>query len=259
MILALSPAKSLNYQQEDIPFSPLTSTRFKTESFLLIKELRNLSRGDLAELMNISTPLADLNYQRFHSWRKSPNRSTVKPAAYAFDGDVYTGLDISTLPSERLEYLQEHVRILSGLYGLLRPMDLMQPYRLEMGTKLKIEEFKNLYEFWGNKITEAINKDMKKLQSEQVVINLASKEYFKSVRTKHLNYPVINIEFKDWKNDAYKVISFFAKKARGRMTREIVQNEISSAETIKQIQFDGYTFNPEFSNESNWTFTRETV
>ncbi len=257
MILVLSPAKSLNYQQEDIPFDAPTNTRFKTESFQLVKELRNLSRGDLAELMSISTPLADLNYQRFHSWRKSPKEDTIKPAAYAFDGDVYTGLDVSTLPSERLGYLQDHVRILSGLYGLLRPMDLMQPYRLEMGTKLKTEEFKNLYEFWGSKITKEINKDMKKLQSEQVVINLASKEYFKSVRVKELDAPVINIEFKDWKNGAYKVISFFAKKARGRMTREIVQNEISSAEAIKQIEFEGYAFNPKFSNESNWTFTRE--
>ena len=255
MILVLSPAKSLNYEspaQVEIE----SSTRFKKESSQLVKELRKFSREELSKLMSISNPLADLNTGRYKQWRQSPKQDQVKQAIFAFNGDVYTGFEADTLPNEKWAYAQQHVRILSGLYGLLRPMDMIQPYRLEMGTKLRLDEYKNLYEFWGGKITKAVAKDLKQTDTEQVVINLASQEYFKSVKPKELKRPVINIEFKDWKNGTFKVISFFAKKARGRMAREIVLQEMNSADQIKQVSFEGYAFDPSHSTETTWTFTR---
>jgi len=255
MILVLSPAKSLNYESP-APIEEVSSTRFKKESAQLIKELRKLSREEVSKLMSISSPLADLNVGRYKQWRQSPKQEQVKQAIFAFNGDVYAGFEADSLPKEKWEYIQQHIRILSGLYGLLRPMDLMQPYRLEMGTKLKMDDYKNLYEFWGSKITKAIAKDLKETDSEQVLINLASQEYFKSVKPKELKCPVINIDFKDWKNGTFKVISFFAKKARGKMAREIVLQELNAADQIKQLTFDGYAFDANHSTDNTWTFTR---
>jgi len=200
--------------------------------------------------------LGSLNFGRYQDWQPSFTTDNAKQALLAFKGDVYTGLQAEEMSEDDLQWAQNHLRILSGLYGLLRPLDLMQPYRLEMGTKFANAGGKNLYEFWGEKITEGLNAELAK-QPTPVLINLASNEYFKAVKPKVLNAEIITPVFKDWKNDKYKIISFFAKKARGLMSQYIIKNRIEDAEQIKQFALAGYQYNEAMSSAKEWVFTRQ--
>ena len=252
--MLLSPAKTLDYE------TPATTNSFSIPDYLgkaseLVKVLKQKSFLDLMELMQVSQKIAELNVERFNQWKLPFSTENAKQAVLAFKGDVYTGLDASALSENRLAYTQSHLRILSGLYGLLRPLDLMQPYRLEMGLKLTTKKGENLYQFWGEKITDALNVLLAK-QDEPVLINLASNEYFKSVQKKNLDGRLITPEFKDWKNGKYKMISFFAKKARGLMVRYAIDHNIQKAEVLQNFDYDGYHFNLELSRADKWVFSR---
>jgi len=252
--MLLSPAKTLDYK------TPVTTNSFSIPDYLgksseLVKVLKQKSFLDLMELMQVSQKIAELNVERFNQWKLPFSTENAKQAVLAFKGDVYTGLDASALSENRLAYTQSHLRILSGLYGLLRPLDLMQPYRLEMGLKLTTKKGENLYQFWGEKITDALNVLLAK-QDEPVLINLASNEYFKSVQKKNLDGRLITPEFKDWKNGKYKMISFFAKKARGLMVRYAIDHNIQKAEVLQNFDYDGYHFNLELSQADKWVFSR---
>ena len=226
MIILLSPAKTLDYETPSINISH-TIPNLLSNSKKLINNLKEKKPEEISNLMNISDKLASLNSDRYKSWKGLKEKSNnSKQAIFVFKGDVYQGLDIDSFGKKDLEYSQNHLRLLSGLYGLLRPLDIIEPYRLEMGTKLKTNKGKNLYEFWGNKITESINMRAKENGSKGIV-NLASVEYFSSVKTENLDLPVYSPVFKDFKNGKYKIISFFAKKARGTMARFIIQNKIN--------------------------------
>ena len=257
MLLLISPAKTLDFETP-APTTDFTQADFLKESKQLISELRVLAPHDISQLMSISDKLGTLNFDRFASWKTPFKPSNAKQALFAFQGDVYTGMQAENFSTEDIEFAQQHLRILSGLYGLLRPLDLMQAYRLEMGTGFANSRGKNLYEFWGDSITKAINKQLATLGSK-VVINLASNEYFSAVKPKLLNADIITPVFKDKKNGQYKVISFFAKKARGMMSTYIIQNRISEPEAIQQFDVAGYTFSAELSKEREWVFTREEV
>ena len=252
MLLVISPAKTLDFESE-----PVTSVhgqpRFLKQSQQLINELKKLSVAELATLMKLSDKLAGLNMARFQTWSTPFDFSNAKQAVLAFKGDVYTGLDAESLDDKSFEFMQQHVRILSGLYGVLRPLDLIQPYRLEMGTKFNNAKGRNLYQFWGDQLREAIEAEL----DDGILINLASNEYFKALQVKQLNARVITPVFKDWKNGQYKIISFYAKKARGLMSRYIIENKINKPEQLQQFDLDGYYFNPEMSKGDNWVFIRD--
>ena len=255
MLIVISPAKTLDY--ETTPKTKVfTTPDYLDRSQQLINRLRNFSSLDISELMNVSAKIADLNFDRYESWKKPFTVKNSKQAVLAFKGDVYTGLDAETFTAPDFKFAQNHLRVLSGLYGLLRPLDLMQPYRLEMGTKLKTDNGKNLYEFWGTDITEGLNKQLKKLKSD-ILINLASNEYFKSVKPKELNAEIITPAFKEFKNGEYKMIGIYAKKARGLLSRYIVQNKLSDPEDLKSFNEEGYRFNKVLSKGNNWVFTRK--
>ncbi|HHG83324.1 MAG TPA: peroxide stress protein YaaA, partial [Bacteroidetes bacterium] len=224
------------------------------KSELLIHKLRTVSRKKLGELMGISKDLAQLNYERYLSWQPEFSPNNAKQALLAFKGDVYVGMDTETLSEEDLDFAQGHLRILSGLYGVLRPLDLMQAYRLEMGTRLAVRRKKNLYDFWGNTITDKLNEA---LAGDNTLINLASKEYFSAVKPAHLQANIITPTFLDQKNGTYKVISFFAKKARGMMSSYIIRHRLRQPEDIKSFNVGGYTFNADRSGPQDWVFTRE--
>jgi cytoplasmic iron level regulating protein YaaA (DUF328/UPF0246 family) len=206
--------------------------------------------------MGISDKLGVLNYDRYQEWSTPFTEDNAKQAVLAFNGDVYTGLDANSFKADEFKFAQKHLRILSGLYGLLKPLDLMQPYRLEMGTKFANQRGKDLYQFWGETITEALNKQLKSVKSD-VLVNLASNEYFKSVKPKLLNAEVITPVFKDWKGDKYKIISFYAKKARGLMAAYIIKNKLTDVEAIKGFDYEGYCFNEGMSSAKEWVFTRQ--
>jgi len=255
MLLVLSPAKNLDYE------TPAKTKQKSTPDFLddareLIDQLRELAPHEISALMGISDKLGVLNYDRYQSWNTPFTPDNAKQAVLAFNGDVYSGLAAEAFKADDFKFAQKHLRILSGLYGLLRPLDLMQPYRLEMGTKFANLRGKDLYQFWGEQITDALNKQLKSLKSETLV-NLASNEYFKSVKPKLLNAEIITPVFKDWKGDKYKIISFFAKKARGLMTRYIIENRITDVEAIKGFDLEGYTYNADMSTAKEWVFTRQ--
>jgi cytoplasmic iron level regulating protein YaaA (DUF328/UPF0246 family) len=252
MKIVLSPAKSLNFEKE-LPTSQYTVSSFLKESRQVHKVLKQQSPKKLSELMSISDKLADLNWKRNQDWKTPFTTENARPAVYAFDGDVYTGLDAYTISAEKLDLLQDRLRILSGLYGYLKPLDLMQPYRLEMGTKLPIGERKNLYEFWKKTITNSLNKELKK---DELFINLASNEYFSAVDLKGLKVPVITPEFKDYKDGKLKIISFFAKKARGLMVRYIIDTNAQSIDDLKGFNYEGYQFDANLSKGNNLVFTR---
>ena len=254
MLTVISPAKTLDYESA-LPVDDFTRPGHLKQSQLLINRLQDLSVLDLIELQHVSSNIAELNFERNHKWKTPFTPKNSRQAIFAFKGDVYTGLDAYTLNQQELEFAQQHLRILSGLYGVLRPLDLMQPYRLEMGTKLDTTEGKNLYEFWDLKITEALNKQLKSVASD-ILINLASNEYFKAVKTSKLKARLITPAFKDYKNGEYRMIGFYAKKARGLMARYIIQNNISDPEQLKQFNVEGYQFNPAASEGDNWVFTR---
>ncbi|MDR4513535.1 peroxide stress protein YaaA [Nitrosomonas sp.] len=255
MIIVISPAKTLDFE------APACTEKFTIPDFLddsaeLIDQLKTLEPDQIGRLMSISPKLAVLNSNRYYEWRRPFNPDNAKQAMYAFKGDVYTGLDAETLDAQVVDFAQHHLRILSGLYGVLRPLDLIQPYRLEMGTQLKNQRGNNLYEFWGDILTNAINEELRK-QRTDTLINLASQEYFKSIKTNQLNAKVISPVFKDEKNGVYKIISFFAKKARGLMSRYIIQNQLVRHADIKQFDVAGYQFNEAESTDTEWIFMRK--
>lgn len=255
MLIVVSPAKTLDY--ETPPKTKIsTIPDFLDDSQELVNRLRKFSSLDIAELMKVSKKIADLNFDRYEAWNKKFTEKNAKQAVLAFKGDVYTGLDAESFSAADFKFAQKHLRILSGLYGLLRPLDLMQPYRLEMGTKLETDRGKNLYEFWGSTITEGLNKQLKKTKSEHL-INLASNEYFRSVKPKELNAEIITPEFKEYKSGDYKMIGIYAKKARGMLSRYIIQNHLTDPEDIKSFNEDGYKFNKQLSKGHKWVFTRK--
>ena len=250
MHLLISPAKTLD-MNESIAVQKSTLSPFIEESAVLIKDLKKLKSTEIQDLMKVSSKIAELNAERFHQWALPFNKSNAKAAIYAFKGDVYTGLDADTLSEDDLDFAQNHLSILSGLYGLLRPLDLMQAYRLEMGTKFANTGGKNLYEFWGNKITEEVNK-----REQEYIINLASNEYYKVVQPENIKGRIVTINFKEWRRDAYRFVSFSAKKARGLMARYMIDQRIEKADGLKDFDVEGYAFNPELSTEDEWIFTR---
>ena len=252
MKIVISPAKSLNFESP-LPVQKHTDSLFLKEAETIQKTLKKKKPKQLMELMDISEKLADLNWERNQNWSLPFTAENARPAIYAFDGDVYTGLDAYTLPVEKLEVLQAKLRILSGLYGVLKPLDLMQPYRLEMGTSLPIGIKKNLYEFWKKKVTQSLNDE---LQEHELFINLASNEYFSAVDTKTLKAPVITPEFKDYKDGKLKMISFFAKKARGLMVRYIIDTNAETIDDLKQFNYEGYAFDANLSKGNTLVFTR---
>jgi len=256
MLIVVSPAKTLDYTTEP-KTKKFTLPDYLDESAELIHRMREFSSLDISELMKVSTKIADLNFDRFEAWNKNFTEQNAKQAVLAFKGDVYTGLDAESFSMKDFSFAQKHLRMLSGLYGLLRPLDLMQPYRLEMGTRLSTERGKNLYEFWGNEVTEGLNSQLKKIKSKYL-INLASNEYFKVVKPKVLQGEIITPSFKELKNGDYKMIGIYAKKARGLLSRYIIQNQLSDIKDIKSFNVDGYKFNKKLSSDNNWAFTRKT-
>lgn len=254
MLTVISPAKTLDYDSP-VPTDSFTRPAHLKQSQLLINRLQDLSVLDLIELQQVSNNIAELNFERNHQWKTPFTLNNARQAVFAFKGDVYTGLDAYGLNQQELDFAQQHLRILSGLYGVLRPLDLMRPYRLEMGTRLTTTQGRNLYEFWDLQITDALNKQLRSMGSE-VVINLASNEYFKAVKTRKLKARLITPTFKDYKNGEYKMIGFFAKKARGLMTRFMIQHAVSDPEQLKDFDVDGYRFNSAASEGDHWVFTR---
>ena len=254
MLTVISPAKTLDYETE-LPSEEFTRPAHLQQSKLLINRLRDFSALDLAELQHVSSKIAELNFERNHAWKTPFNLKNSRQALFAFKGDVYTGLDAYTMSKDNLAFAQDHLRILSGLYGLLRPLDLMRPYRLEMGTKLATSSGKNLYEFWNLRITDAINKQLKAIKADTLV-NLASNEYFKAVKPRKIRGRIITPEFKDYKNGEYKMIGFFAKKARGLMARFVIDNELTDPEDMQRFDREGYQFKPAMSSDDKWVFTR---
>ncbi|OTG91870.1 peroxide stress protein YaaA [Acinetobacter sp. ANC 3813] len=255
MLALISPAKTLDYESA-LPTDKHTLPRLLDHSQELIDVSRKLSASDIASLMSVSEKIAHLNAGRFRDWHSDFNFSNARQALFAFKGDVYTGLDVYSLNDQQIEYAQKHLRMLSGLYGLLRPLDLMMPYRLEMGTKLKNLRGHNLYEFWGDEITQMINHDLEASNSE-LLVNIASEEYYKSVKESKIKAKIIKPVFLDQKNGKYKVISFYAKKARGLMARYILENKIEHAEDLKAFNTDGYYFDANSSLKGELVFKRD--
>ncbi|MCJ8169780.1 peroxide stress protein YaaA [Atopomonas sediminilitoris] len=257
MLMVLSPAKNLDYTT-----APHTD-RFSQPEHLaqaqdLINLLRELAPQEIAQLMKLSDKLAGLNAARYAQWHQPFTPSNAKPALLAFNGDVYTGLDAASLNDEDLTFAQRHLRILSGLYGVLRPLDLMQAYRLEMGTKLANPNGKDLYAFWGNQISQWLNHALDE-QGDNILLNLASNEYFSAVKKQTLKARIINTEFRDFKNGQYKIISFYAKKARGLMARYVITERITAPEALQSFNAEGYYFSPEHSSVDTLVFLRDSV
>ena len=252
MLLVISPAKKLNencFLKYDLS---LSKPNCLNESKILVSTLKKYSPKALQKLMNVSQNIARLNYDRYSKWKTPFNKKNSYPAILLFEGDVYKGINANNFDKSDFNFAQKHLRILSGLYGILKPLDLIQPYRLEMGTSIKIKKFNNLYEFWGDKITDKINNDNK----NKPLINLASNEYFKSINESYIKGEVINIIFKEKKGNNYKVIGILAKKARGIMSRYIIKNKIKDPERLKKFSLDSYRFNKTLSTEQDWVFTR---
>lgn len=254
MLIVISPAKTLDFEQK-AKTSSYSANDFLPEAETLIGVLKNYSADDLIKLMGISPKLAHLNHERFATWRRPFDTENAKQALLAFKGDVYTGLDAESLNKKELLYTQDHLRILSGLYGVLRPLDLIQPYRLEMGTKLNTSSFQGLYKYWGDTLTLNMNEALA-AQGDNILINLASNEYFKALNKKKLEAEIITPVFKDFKNGQYKMISFFAKKARGFMSRFILKNELKKPEELKHFDADGYYFSEAESGMNQLVFLR---
>lgn len=255
MFFVLSPAKNLN-EKAPAPVKEFTQPDLLAEAEILMRQLRELAPQQIAELMHVSDKIALLNAERNAEWHTPFTPGNAKQAVFMFNGDVYEGIAADTLKPEQIQYLQQHVRLLSGLYGVLRPLDLMQPYRLEMGTAFANTRGKNLYEFWGDIITDLLNDTLAQAGSD-ILVNLASQEYFKSVNTKKLKAHLITPVFKDEKNGKYKIISFYAKRARGLMVRYAAEYNITDPEMLKNFDYEGYAFNAAASNESEWVFMRK--
>jgi cytoplasmic iron level regulating protein YaaA (DUF328/UPF0246 family) len=255
MLTVISPAKTLDFET---PPGTRKSTvpQLLERSAELVEDMRALSPDDIRGLMGVSDKIAELNHARFMNWSRPFSLDNAKQSILAFKGDVYTGLDAETLSAAQLSFAQQHLRILSGLYGVLRPLDLMQPYRLEMGLKFANRGGNNLYQFWGDQITSSLNGQLKKIKST-VLVNLASNEYFKSVKSRELNAEIITPVFRDLKSGKYKVISFYAKKARGQMARYILEKGMEEPAALKRFRGDGYKYNSSQSTAVEWVFTRD--
>jgi len=257
MLMVISPAKTLDYE------TPATTSRFTLPQHLddsqqLIELLRELAPLQVSELMHLSDKLAALNVARYASWSPQTTAQNAKQALLAFKGDVYTGMAAEDFSEDDLDFAQQHLRMLSGLYGVLRPLDLMQPYRLEMGTRLANPRGKDLYAFWGDRISQALNEALQ-AQGDDVLLNLASNEYFAAVKRKTLNARVIDVDFKDLKNGQYKIISFYAKKARGMMARYVIKERIETADALQRFDYQGYRFSEADSSTDRLVFLRDTV
>ncbi|MDB3869673.1 peroxide stress protein YaaA [Candidatus Thioglobus sp.] len=249
MLAVISPSKTQDFSPPDI--QDYTSTRQLNESKILVKILKQKTQVELSKLMSISEKLSELNYMRFQDFSTPFDFNNAKQALLAFKGDVYNGIDAPNLSKKDLEFAQDNLRMLSGLYGVIRPLDLIAPYRLEMGTKLENSKGKNLYEFWGDKISKLLNED-----ETEVIINLASNEYFKGIDKKALKAQVINIVFKELKNDTYKIIGIYAKRARGLMVQFMIKNRIKNPQDLKTFKEEDYCFREEMSDSMTWVFTR---
>jgi cytoplasmic iron level regulating protein YaaA (DUF328/UPF0246 family) len=256
MIVLLSPAKNLDFESE-VPSNDWTEPRCLEESNYLIGKLQKLKPRGISKLMSLSQNLADLNYERYQGWSAEPRGVNYRGAAYAFNGEVYTGLDFESFTEEDRAYAQERLRLLSGLYGLLRPLDLIQPYRLEMGTSLKVTPKKtNLYKYWDGRIADLLEEDLSAVGSE-AVINLASVEYFKSVKKGVVTRPIIACGFQESQpGGGFKTVMMYAKKARGLMAQYILKNRLENPEDLKGFDWEGYSFNEALSQDDNWLFTR---
>ncbi|WP_299836769.1 peroxide stress protein YaaA [uncultured Tenacibaculum sp.] len=252
MKIIISPAKSLDFETKATT-EDYSTPRFLDQSEKLNRKLKTLSRKKLSELMKISDDLSALNYDRNQSWNMPFDLNNAKQAVFSFTGEVYRGIDVMTLEEDKIPALQDKLRILSGLYGLLKPLDLIQPYRLEMGTKLKIGRTENLYKFWDTTLADSLNDE---LEDGELLVNLASTEYFKALPKKVLKVPMITPVFKDFKNGQYKTIMTFAKKARGLMVRYIIDNDVETVDQLKAFDVDGYGFSEELSKENELVFTR---
>ena len=254
MLAILSPAKTLDYET---PLKTKLNSQpiYGRESNQLIKTLRTFEPFEVASLMKISDKLADLNHKRYVEWRNKPAESKTRPAALAFKGDVYQGLEAESFNDNDLKFAQRHLRILSGLYGLLRPLDAIQPYRLEMGTKLNTSKGQNLYDYWGTKLTTGLNEALKE-SKEGTLVNLASNEYFGAVQPKLLEGSLLNIGFKEKRNGQLKFVSFSAKKARGLMAKFIIKERLKNPDDLKNFDLEDYKFNKKLSSELDWTFSR---
>ena len=250
MLILISPAKTLDYSSPN--FKAFTQPDFVSDVKSLVSVMKKKSAEEIASLMHISENLAQLNEERYKTFQKEFNPENSKQALLAFKGDVYTKIDVDTYTEEDFDFAQEHLRILSGLYGLLKPLDLIQPYRLEMGTRLETKKGKNLYEYWDKKIAKAINE----AANGQAIINLASQEYFKAVDLKCLKTPVINIHFKEFKNGSYQIIGLFAKQARGMMTNFAIKNKLTDPQQLKTFQQEGYEYSEPLSSDQDWVFVR---
>lgn len=254
MITVISPAKTLDYD------SPNNITEYTLPTLLnatktLMQTCKSLSVSELTDLMKISPKLAELNFQRFQNWQVNFNLKNARQAILTFKGDVYEGLHVEDFTPQNLDFAQQHLRILSGLYGLLKPLDLVQPYRLEMGIKLKNGQYNNLYQFWANTLTEQLNQQLL-IQNSHTLINLASNEYFKAINPKVLNADIITPVFLDERNKQFKIISFYAKKARGLMSRYIIKHQLNQVNEIKSFNLAGYQFDKQRSTNNEWVFTR---
>lgn len=254
MLIVISPAKTLDTETKSIT-EVYSQPLFQKEANVLIQNLRRMSPNRLSKLMKVSPKIANLNWTRFQEWGLPFTPQNSKQALLCFKGDVYNGLDAASLLPEEIDFAQKHLRTLSGLYGILRPLDLMQAYRLEMGIPLKSGKRKNLYEFWGNSITNTVNNTLAE-GNMKYLINLASKEYYKAIREKEINAQIITPVFKEFKNGQYKFLSVFGKKARGLMARFIIQNKLSDPEQIKLFDLEGYYYNDNLSRDTEWVFTR---
>ena len=255
MITVISPSKTQDFSSNGVPHHH-TQPHFLDQSRMLVKELRKHSAGDLKSLMEVSDKIAGLNYERYKQFSPPFSPENAKQALFAFKGDVYTGIDLENYTEKELNFAQDHLRILSGLYGLLRPLDLIQPYRLEMKIKLKNPKGKDLYAFWGNSLTEELNKALAPGSAKPVLINLASNEYFKAIQKKGLEAEIITPVFKEFKNGKYSIIAIYAKKARGMMTDFIIKNKIKNPEKLKTFGEEGYEFSEQHSLNNELVFIR---
>lgn len=253
MIVLLSPAKSLDFSPSEV--KDYTMPRLLEDSSQLVGTLKKKSKNELRKLMNISEKLADLNYLRYRQFDPAFSLENAKQAILAFDGDVYIGLEAATFNKRDLNFAQKQLRILSGLYGVLKPMDLIQPYRLEMGTKLKTRSYKNLYDFWDERISQTLNEDLAAAK-DKVVLNLASQEYFKSVKSELINGTIVTVHFKEERGDELKVIAFNAKKARGAMANLIIKNRLKKVNDLKQLEVNGYLYMPDLSTKTDLVFVK---
>ena len=255
MLLIISPAKTLDYDTAPVT-ERYTQPEYLDQAQQLVERARRYSVAEITQLMKVSDKIAKLNYERFQQWHRPFTPENAKQAVLAFKGDVYSGLDAESFSAGDFDFAQQHLRILSGLYGLLRPLDLMQPYRLEMGRKIDTERGRNLYEFWGELITDALNRQLAELGSD-TLINLASNEYFKAVKPKALAGRIITPEFKDYKNGQYRIMGVYAKKARGMLSRYVIENRITDPEKMKHFTGGGYAFDESLSDGDCWVFSRK--